>query len=254
MRRMLPTLMATLVLLSLPRAAEAHHLPNSYCSSTGNICQSVRRVNCIRMLRISLAAKYFNRYTLCVKAPDGTRACHRFYIHDQGVTFGSTAPAGRQRTFRNKGPGVYADHWLSGDGSSRSEIGLSRSSRLVPSKPSSNRERVLRHRRWSPVTGGRLEARCGADDAQDDITEVWAQGFDDGLLVTRIPLTAFLVHSDADWMRSTVEKLRGADVKQTRGRSSGWLSGRISRGFTPSVVDLLATEEGVPMDGSPTTT
>jgi hypothetical protein len=68
MRRIVTlTLMATLVLLSLPRAAEAHHLPNSYCSSTGDICQSVRRVNGIRMLRISLAAKYFNRYTLCVR-------------------------------------------------------------------------------------------------------------------------------------------------------------------------------------------
>jgi hypothetical protein len=73
MRRIVTlTLMATLLLLALPRAAEAHHLPNSYCSSTGDICQSVRRVNGIRMLRISLAAKYFNRYTLCVKAPDGT--------------------------------------------------------------------------------------------------------------------------------------------------------------------------------------
>ena len=113
MRRIVTlTLMATLLLLALPRAAEAHHLPNSYCSSTGDICQSVRRVNGIRMLRISLAAKYFNRYTLCVKAPDGTRACHRSYIHDQGVTFGSSVRW--HRHFPNKGPGAYVVTWSSG--------------------------------------------------------------------------------------------------------------------------------------------
>jgi hypothetical protein len=113
MRRIVTlTLMATLLLLALPRAAEAHHLPNSYCSSTGDICQSVRRVNGIRMLRISLAAKYFNRYTLCVKAPDGTRACHRSYIHDQGVTFGSSVRW--HRHFPNKGPGAYVVTWWSG--------------------------------------------------------------------------------------------------------------------------------------------
>jgi hypothetical protein len=69
-------------------------------------------VNGIRMVRISLAAKYFNRYTLCVKAPDGTRACHRFYIHDLGVTFGSSVRW--RRHFPNKGPGAYVVTWSSG--------------------------------------------------------------------------------------------------------------------------------------------
>ena len=113
MRRIVTlTLTATLLLLGLPRAAEAHHLPNTYCSTTGDICQSTRKVDGIRMLRISLAAKYLNRYKLCVRAPDGTRVCHRFYIHDQGVTFGSSVRW--RRHFPNKGPGAYVVVWWSG--------------------------------------------------------------------------------------------------------------------------------------------
>src|SRR6478736_4995937 len=56
-------------------------------------------------------------------------------------------------------------------------------------------------------------------------------------------------------MRSTVEKLRGADMKQTRGRGSAWLSGGAYRAVHAiGRSHLLATEEGVPMDGSPATT
>ena len=113
MRRIVTlTLTASLLLLALPRAAEAHHLPNSYCSPTGDICQSTRKVDGIRRLRISLFAKYFDRYKLCVRAPDGTRACHRFYIHLQGVTFGSSIRW--RRHFPNKGPGPYVVIWSSG--------------------------------------------------------------------------------------------------------------------------------------------
>jgi hypothetical protein len=110
MRRIVTLILTVLLsLLALPRAAEAHHLPNTFCSASGDVCQSTRKVDGIRMLRISLAAKYFDRYKLCVRAPDETRVCHRFYIHDQGATFGSSVRW--RRHFPNKGPGPYVVVW-----------------------------------------------------------------------------------------------------------------------------------------------
>jgi hypothetical protein len=100
------------VLLLAPQAAEAHHLPSTYCSPTGDICQSTRKVDGIRLLRISLFAKYFDRYKLCVRAPDGTATCRRFEIRDLGTTFGSSIRWRRQ--FPNKGPGPYVVTWYSG--------------------------------------------------------------------------------------------------------------------------------------------
>lgn len=73
MRRIV-LLTLTVSLLALPGLAEAHHRPTNYCSPTGDICQSTTKVDGIRWLRISLFAKYFNRYKLCVKAPDGSRS------------------------------------------------------------------------------------------------------------------------------------------------------------------------------------
>ena len=66
----------------------------------------------MRMLRISLFAKFFSRYTLCVTAPDKTTTCHDYRIHKTGVTFGSSI---RWSThFPRKGPGAYTVVWRSG--------------------------------------------------------------------------------------------------------------------------------------------
>jgi hypothetical protein len=102
----------TVVLVALPLRAEAHHRPTSYCSSTGDICQSTTKVNGIRRLRISLFAKYFDRYRLCVRAPDGTRECHVFEIRAQGSNFGSSVRWGLN--FPHKGPGPYTVSWWTG--------------------------------------------------------------------------------------------------------------------------------------------
>jgi hypothetical protein len=100
------------VLMSLPIPAGAHHRPNNHCSPSGDVCLSTRKVDGIRWLRIGLAARYFDRYTLCVRAPDGSRECHRFRITDQGATFGSSIRWGRH--FPLKGAGAYAVSWSTG--------------------------------------------------------------------------------------------------------------------------------------------
>ncbi len=111
MRRIV-LLTLTVVLMALPLRAEATHRPNIYCSRTGDICQSTAKVDGIRWLRIGLFAKYFNRYRLCVKAPDGSRECHLFRIRAQGSNFGSSVRWGNH--FPIKGPGPYVVTWWTG--------------------------------------------------------------------------------------------------------------------------------------------
>jgi hypothetical protein len=111
MRRIV-LLALTVVLVALPLRAEAFHRPTSYCSSTGDICQSTTKVDGIRRLRIRLFAKYFDRYRLCVRAPDGSRACHAFEIRAQGSNFGSSVRWGLN--FPHKGPGAYVVTWWTG--------------------------------------------------------------------------------------------------------------------------------------------
>jgi hypothetical protein len=109
MRWIVTVMTSTLLLVALPMEAQAHHRPTTYCSSTGDICQSTTRVNGVRMLRITLFAKYFNRYTLCVTAPDTSVTCHPFKIHAQGPSFGSSILW--KRHFPRKGPGPYTVVW-----------------------------------------------------------------------------------------------------------------------------------------------
>ncbi|MDP9300822.1 MAG: hypothetical protein M3P43_08000 [Actinomycetota bacterium] len=110
--RWIVTLMMTALLLASPVSAGASHRPTRYCSVTGDICQSTTRVNGVRRLTIALAAEYFHWYTLCVRAPDDSVTCHRFAIHAQGPTFGSSIRWARH--FPRKGPGPYTVVWKSG--------------------------------------------------------------------------------------------------------------------------------------------
>jgi hypothetical protein len=109
--RWIVAVMTTLLLVASPIEAQARR-PSTYCSVTGDICQSTTRVNGVRILRITLAAEYFHRYTLCVTAPDQTVRCHRFKIHAKGPTFGSSI--WWARNFPNKGRGTYTVSWKTG--------------------------------------------------------------------------------------------------------------------------------------------
>ena len=111
MRRIV-LLALTVVLMALPLRAEAVHRPTNYCSPSGDICQSTAKVDGIRWLRIGLFAKYFDRYRLCVMAPDGSKECHVFEIQAQGSNFGSSVRWGVH--FPNKGPGPYSVSWSTG--------------------------------------------------------------------------------------------------------------------------------------------
>ena len=100
---------AALVGTFLPRS-EARHRPNIYCSESGDLCQSSSKVSGVRRLQIRTFAKYFGRYRLCLKAPDGTRDCKRFRMHE--TDSGSWASSIRwRRHFPQKGEGAYTVAW-----------------------------------------------------------------------------------------------------------------------------------------------
>ena len=97
-------LMATIV-----PAAEAGHRPQEFCSESGDVCQSTKKVNGVRKLTISLAAEYFSRYKLCVKAPDDTTTCKKFKIKDTGPGYGSSIRWSKH--FPDGGEGAYTVTW-----------------------------------------------------------------------------------------------------------------------------------------------
>lgn len=112
MRRSLAvSAIAAAVLLS-PLPAQADHRPQEYCSESGDVCQSVRRDDGVRKLKIVLAEKYFSRYKLCVKAPDDSRTCKAFRIQEQGEQYGDSVRW--RKHFPDAGEGAYSVTWKSG--------------------------------------------------------------------------------------------------------------------------------------------
>ncbi len=108
-RMTLVTAMAVSVLTVTP-TAEAHHRPNLYCSETGDLCQSTRRVDGKRKLGLLLAARYFRTFHLCVLNPDGFRYCAPFRVRDHGDgTFDRDVRW--RRHFPSAGPGAYTVSW-----------------------------------------------------------------------------------------------------------------------------------------------
>ncbi len=94
---------------SLLGPVQASHKPSAYCSESGDVCQSTRKVNGVRKLRIATAAKYFERYRLCVTAPDDSTACRKGRMRKDGPVYRG-GMRWRER-FPHKGPGAYIVKW-----------------------------------------------------------------------------------------------------------------------------------------------
>jgi hypothetical protein len=117
--------LATLVVLTaalapaVTRAAESAAPSKtiaSYCSPSGDVCYGVFNASGKVTLRITTAARYFGRYTLCVRLlpprsdPAHTRRCGSYPVFRQaGSTWGSTIRYARQFPVRR--PGRYRVTW-----------------------------------------------------------------------------------------------------------------------------------------------
>ncbi|MGB8004233.1 MAG: hypothetical protein WCF27_08215 [Gaiellaceae bacterium] len=98
------------------RPAAATKTIASFCSSSGDVCYGIFNASGKVTLRITTAARYFGRYTLCVRLlppqsdPAHTRRCGSYPVFRQGgSTWGSTIRYDRQ--FPVHQPGRYRVTW-----------------------------------------------------------------------------------------------------------------------------------------------
>jgi uncharacterized repeat protein (TIGR01451 family) len=81
-----------------------------YCSPSGDVCYGRLGGRGPVRLGVTLAARYFKRYELCVTAPTGGTTCHRFRVHRTSRgTWKSTVRWSSR--FPNGGPGTYTATW-----------------------------------------------------------------------------------------------------------------------------------------------
>jgi hypothetical protein len=105
-----------LALPATPASAVRRH-----CSVTGDVCYGAFGTGTTVRLRITLAANFFRRYTLCVRPPDGARTCHRF--RTRRVAHGLFQSTVRwSKRFPYSGPGRYRATWNGGNGAFRPRI------------------------------------------------------------------------------------------------------------------------------------
>ena len=98
--------------LSLAAAASARDQARvaSYCSPSGDVCYGVfKATNGAYRFKLTLAAKYFSRYRICVKPPGRVKSCKRFAVRKTGANWGGTVIW--QRNFSINGPGIYRVSW-----------------------------------------------------------------------------------------------------------------------------------------------
>jgi hypothetical protein len=104
------------LLTAAPAAAVKQH-----CSVTGDVCYGAFGIGSHVRLRITLAANLFHTYRLCVRAPDGSRACRRF--HTWPIAHGLYQSTQHWAAhFPNRGPGRYRATWNAGGGALRPPI------------------------------------------------------------------------------------------------------------------------------------
>ena len=111
MRRCLLFAVAALVAVAPSAAAEQIRI-KSYCSPSGDVCYGVFQRRRRLQFRLTLAAKYFPRYRICVLPLGETETCKSFPVKKTGAQWGGTVIW--QRNFPVRGPRRYKVSWLQG--------------------------------------------------------------------------------------------------------------------------------------------
>jgi hypothetical protein len=112
--RLLALLAATsapaLVLLGAASAAQPVRVP-SHCSKSGDVCYWIVEAGTGHNLRLTLAAKSFSRYRICVKPQRRAATCKSFPVKKSGAQWGGKVSW--ERNFPHE-PGRYLVTWRQG--------------------------------------------------------------------------------------------------------------------------------------------
>jgi hypothetical protein len=91
-------------------AGEQVRVP-SYCSKSGDVCYWIVEAGTAHNLRLTLAAKYFSRYRICVRPQRRAATCKSFPVKKAGAQWGGKVSW--QRNFPHA-PGRYRVTWSQG--------------------------------------------------------------------------------------------------------------------------------------------
>jgi hypothetical protein len=83
-----------------------------HCSPSGDVCYAVTAPRGVVTFRLTLAARYFGRYRVCVKPPGAAARCKSFPVRPVGQQYGGSVRW--DRNFPNSGPGLYTVTWKQG--------------------------------------------------------------------------------------------------------------------------------------------
>ena len=109
-RRVTVAAALALALAASASAAERTRIA-SYCSPSGDVCYGIFRnaSGTSYTFRLTLAAKYFPRYQVCVRPGGQIRTCKSFPVRKTGSSWGGTVVW--QRNFPVRGPRGYRVTW-----------------------------------------------------------------------------------------------------------------------------------------------
>jgi len=125
-RAVILSLGAALIVGLFSSGALADHRPNSFCSQTGDFCQSTaRNRNRVRILQFRSFA-HRGTVNVCVKAPTNTRTCvaDRFRDRNDDSVFVTRLRWGTN--FPNEGPGAYTVVWRQNGAKTGKRLGFHR--------------------------------------------------------------------------------------------------------------------------------
>jgi hypothetical protein len=112
LRRTVLTALIAAVVVAAPGAASDQTRVKSYCSTTGDVCFGIFKAGGTYSFRLTLAAKYFQRYRVCVRPLGEQGTCKSFPVKKTGVGWGGTVVW--QRNYQVRGPRGYRVTWRQG--------------------------------------------------------------------------------------------------------------------------------------------
>jgi hypothetical protein len=71
----------------------------SHCSASGDVCYGIFDDRGVIRFQLTLAAKYFSRYRICVRPPQGATTCRSFPVKRVGSQFGRRREVGTELSF-----------------------------------------------------------------------------------------------------------------------------------------------------------